>query len=151
VWPRQADGCACRILEAEAFGLQIPILLREKLEGFLAYWNLLRRSFATDCMYWLVSGIWSFPPLRAYGLGCGEPELTSAVIERHGKPRQEVNPEESLYRRGRGVDLSDADRQLLDYRFPYRKRLAHDQGDGMELAIRPGQRLRRGVSRGTEA
>ena len=88
---------------------------------------------------------------RAYGLGCGEPELTSAVIERHGKPRQEVDPEESLYSRGRGIDVGDADWQLLDHRFSHRKSLTHDQGDGMELAIRPGQRLRRGVSRGTEA
>ena len=135
--PRQADGCACRILEAEAVGLQIPILLREKSEGFLAYWNLLRRSFATDCMYWSVSGIWSFPPLRVYGLGCGEPELTVAVIECHGKPCQEVDPEESLYSRGRGDDIGDADRQLLDHYIPHRKSLAYDQGDGMELAIRP--------------
>ena len=67
---------------------------------------------------------------RAYGLGCGEPELTSAVIERHGKPRQEVDPEESIDSQGRGVDVGDADRQLLDHRFSHRQSLAHDEGDG---------------------
>jgi hypothetical protein len=89
-------------------------------------------------MYWSVSGIWSFSPLRVYGLGCGEPELTVAVIERYGKPCHEVDLEESLYSRGRGEDVGDADWQLLDYRFPHCKSLAHDQGEGMELAIRPG-------------
>src|SRR5437763_11073515 len=29
VWPRQADGCACRILEDKAVSLQMPILLQQ--------------------------------------------------------------------------------------------------------------------------
>jgi hypothetical protein len=52
--------------------------------------------------------------------------LTVAIIERHGKPCQEVNPKESLYSRGLGVDVGDADWQLLDYRFPHCNSLAYD-------------------------